>query len=559
MASEPLADAPDRREDRAHPSEASPEDPVAALHRLQLELQAKDAALRLARAQLRSLEEAVPFGLALHDCDLRYVEINRALARIHGVPVEQHLGKTPAEVVPRLAPVIEPLLRNVLGGDGPIRDHALVWNVDGERSWSCDVVPIADEGGALLGVSVTVRDVTERKRREETLRTIVAEQDATRRELEQSREALAAAHHDRDAFLATLGHELRNPLAAIRNVAGLLKTLGRLDERISRAQAVLDRQSAHMARLVDGLLDLSRLTRGKIRIDPQPLDLGALLRDLVDDRTHTFVRRRLDLRLGLPDHEVWVQGDRVRLVQVFDNLLGNALKFTPPGGTVTVVLSRTEGRAVVSVRDTGCGIEPQLLDGIFEPFWQASAVRGGETEGLGLGLALARALVELHGGSIVARSDGAGTGMEVSVSLLLSPFPRPTRTHAGVRSIPLHLLVVEDNADAAETLGELLKLAGHAVDVVYNAEAALQVLRARLFDAILCDIGLPGEMNGYALARAVRADPRRASTILVAITGYGQPADREKARRAGFDVHLTKPVDLAAIEAVLRRTSTRHR
>lgn len=366
---------------------------------------------------------------------------------------------------------------------------------------------------------------------------------------------LKEAERRKDEFLAMLGHELRNPLAAIRSASELIHLLEAEDERLERARSVLDRQVIHMARLVDGLLEVSRISRGKIDLDRTTVDLRQILELLLEDRSDAVAAQDLTLQVELDEQPLWVLADRVRLAQIFDNLLSNAMKFTKPGGTITCSAHSEEGYVTARVRDTGVGIPADMLDRIFEPFQQAGQDLARRAGGLGLGLALVKGLVELHGGRVEAKSEGLGKGTEVIVRLPhgVAPDPGPTETRDEAQvTAARRILLVEDNLDAAEMLQALLVSRGHEVTWIGDGRDALETLRASRFEVVLCDLGLPS-MSGYELARAVRRDPELRATPLVALTGYGRFEDRERSLAAGFDAHLTKPVDLGALEGLLSR------
>jgi PAS domain S-box-containing protein len=370
-------------------------------------------------------------------------------------------------------------------------------------------------------------------------------------EVKLAQEALRAADRRKDEFLAMLGHELRNPLAAIRSATDVVKFVESDDPRLQRAIGVLERQSNQMSRLIDGLLEVSRIARGKVVLDQHKLDLRALLTITLDDLSGSFVPG-IDLVRRLPATPLWVLADQVRLTQVFDNLLGNALKFTQPAGRIEVIAEQQASEAVVTIRDSGIGIRPEMLEEIFEPFHQEAQheTPGG---GLGLGLALARGLVELHHGNLTARSEGLGHGSEfvVRLPLTVGSEPEPERAQMPPRSHH-RILIIEDNTDAATMLGYLLEAQGHQVELVASGQEGLEILAERPIDVVLCDIGLPG-MSGLEFARAVRADPALHNILLVATTGYGQPEDIRRSTSAGFDEHLVKPIDLDALADLLQR------
>lgn len=364
-------------------------------------------------------------------------------------------------------------------------------------------------------------------------------------------EALRESDRRKDEYLAMLGHELRNPLGAIRNATTLLRLAEMQSPDLRRVIGVLDRQSSHMARIIDGLLDVSRIARGKIHLELAPLDLREVVRNVLDARTAHEETHGLELVVDLPSEPLRIVGDEARLAQILDNLVGNATKFTSPPGTITVSLAREGHRALLRVRDTGAGIPPQALGRIFEPFHQEAQDSARTAGGLGLGLALAKALVDLHHGTLEAHSAGPGTGavFEMRLPLCAGPealsAPEPRREDRARR-----ILLVEDNADAAEMLRHLLELRGHDVSMAATGAEALDVLRRQRTDIVLCDLGLPG-MSGHDVARTIRRDPALRDLSLVALTGYGQPEDRRRTTESGFDAHLVKPVDLRALHEVL--------
>jgi signal transduction histidine kinase/ActR/RegA family two-component response regulator len=348
----------------------------------------------------------------------------------------------------------------------------------------------------------------------------------------------------RDDMLAMLGHELRNPLGPLRNALEILDRKG--DDPATRAWArgVFERQVTHLSRIVDDVLEVSRLSRGKVELRRERLDLAALVRWIVEDHAPAFQSRGVALRLEPPAGPAWVDADATRLTQVLGNLLHNACKFTEPGGSVGVRLQADAGagRAWVAVRDTGIGLDPAVLPHVFEPFVQArqnlDRVRGG----LGLGLAMVEGLVRLHGGEVEARSDGPGKGSEFRFALPLAASPEQARATAeGPRAGGLRVLVVEDHADAAESLKMLLELDGHEVHVAATGPDGVEAALGFLPDVVLCDIGLPG-LDGYGVAGALRKNPATAGTLMAAVSGYAQDEDRERSRAAGFSAHLAKPV-----------------
>jgi signal transduction histidine kinase len=352
----------------------------------------------------------------------------------------------------------------------------------------------------------------------------------------------------KDEFLAMLAHELRNPLAAISNAVAVLEKLGRQDDDTSRIRTIIGRQTHHLARLVDDLLDVARVTTGRIVVERQPVALAEVARRAL--QAFEAAGKTAQHEVVLKTDSVWVIGDASRLEQVVANLVDNALRYTARGGRVIVSVQRDAAEAVLRVSDTGRGIPSALLPQIFDLF-----VRGGgshaRADGLGLGLTLVRRLVELHGGSVEAISAGEGLGSELVVRLPGSPAPATASTlSAPLASRPTSILIVEDNDDARESLRLLLELDGHDVMAAVSGEDGLDHAQSREFAIALVDIGLPG-IDGFEVARRLRATARGADLRLVAISGYGQPVDRKRAQAAGFDAHLVKPVDTEHLRSVL--------
>ena len=397
------------------------------------------------------------------------------------------------------------------------------------------ISPVRDASGQTVEASVIARDITEQKRNEQALR------EAARR---------------KDEFLAMLGHELRNPLAPIRNCLHVLAKPEATPEQRDKAKATIGRQVNHLTRLVDDLLDISRISQGKVLLRRQRLDLTDLVRTAVEDQRGSIDAAGLSLSFEVPSRSLWVEGDSTRLAQALGNVLHNAVKFTERGGAIAVSLREAPGggAARIAVRDTGIGIEPELLERLFEPFHQAETGLDRARGGLGLGLALVKKLVELHGGRVEAVSGGRGQGTEMSLELPLEPqreeTPAPAAPAPGDRRTR-RCLIIEDNADAAESLALLLELAGHQVFLAHDGAAGLDQARQHRPEVILCDIGLPGELDGYAVARALREAFPNGSLHLIALTGYGQEDDQRRARDAGFDLHLTKPADPEKLQRLL--------
>jgi signal transduction histidine kinase/ActR/RegA family two-component response regulator len=369
-------------------------------------------------------------------------------------------------------------------------------------------------------------------------------------ETESQKQRLEAAGRAKDQFMGMLGHELRGPLAAIRTAAELLKTD---DSRKVRLQAgdVVERQTAHMARLLDDLLNVTRITQGKITLRKEPVSFTDVLRKALADRQEEIRQRGITLRSDIAKKPLWVMADPDRLLQIIDNLLSNAVKFTPSAGTVTVSCREENLNVVLSVGDTGEGIEPALMKHVFEPFWQAPQEISRSAGGLGLGLPLAKQLVELHDGTVTAKSDGEHRGSEFTVRLPRSRERAARRRLPRRTSTPKRILIVDDDRCAADLLCKLLKLKGHETSVIYSGMTAVATASAFLPDVILCDIGLPDGVDGYDVAKAIRREPSLSDALLIALSGYGRPEDVRRSEAAGFDAHLTKPVSQDAIQAIL--------
>ena len=356
-----------------------------------------------------------------------------------------------------------------------------------------------------------------------------------------------------------LSHELHNPLGPIRTALPILDRTDPTGPQSEEARATIKRQVQHMARLVDDLLDVTRIARGKLELRLGEVDLVALVRGVVQDYAGLFSARGIGLTSRLGDGPLWVRCDATRIAQVVGNLLHNAAKFTPAGGAVGLTLRADGGHAVVEVADSGIGIEPGLLPTVFQPFVQAAQGLARTKGGLGLGLALVRGIVDLHGGSVVAASRGAGQGSRFTVHLPLLPAPRlaaPVERRQRPRRSGERrdVLLVEDNEDAALSMAALVGLLGHAVTVVRDVAGAVETFRAGRFEAELSATGLPG-LSGFEVAARLRAEAGP-ELLLVALTGYAGPDDVQRAREAGFDLHLAKPVDPDRIAVLLGDAST---
>ena len=405
--------------------------------------------------------------------------------------------------------------------------------------------PLGGGGRPPLGHVITLVDITAQREDEARLEAALRQTERGKAEKEAALQALREADRNKTHFLAMLSHELRNPLEPIRNAVYVLENAPPGGEQAARAREVIERQTQHMARLIDDLLDVTRVSRGKVQLLVVPVDLREVVLRTIEDHRPAFEAAHVQLHLSIAPERVVTLGDRTRLAQILSNLLQNAAKFTPPDRNVWVSLSRDAGAgvAVLRVRDDGAGIPAEMLPRVFEPFAQADETLNRSQGGLGLGLSLVRSLVELHGGEVQASSAGPGQGAEFTVRLPLSPEPvGVSEDRARPAAASRRVLVIEDNVDSADTLRDVLGLAGHAVEVSRTGPEGIERARAFAPQVVLCDIGLPG-LDGYGVARALRDDPAVRGAYLVALSGYATPDDVARARAAGFDRHLAKPVD----------------
>jgi PAS domain S-box-containing protein len=434
------------------------------------------------------------------------------------------------------------------------------WRVrkDHSRFWANVLItPLRDDRERVRGFANVTRDFTQRKVADSALR------DSEER-LRASEAALREADRQKNRFLAMLSHELRNPLAPIRNGLYVLDRAAPGGEQAKRAQAVVHRQVGVLTWLIDDLLDVTRIAHGKVHLRRERLELNELARRAVEDQRAVFATREIRLELFPAAREVWVDADRVRLAQVITNLLQNAAKFTPRGGETTVSVESNPGcdQAILTVRDTGNGIRPEMLPRLFQAFVQADAVADRSKGGLGLGLALVKGLVELHGGSVTVASEGVGKGAAFTITLPLEVTAARTiqmdsADGVNVAAAPRRVLVLDDNEDAAAILREMLELDGHVVEVAYTGREGIEKAQAFHPDVVLCDIGLP-EMDGYEVARRMRADPALGRVGLIALSGYAQPEDVEMAKESGFDAHLAKPAGADTLARALAEAGNTH-
>lgn len=402
----------------------------------------------------------------------------------------------------------------------------------------------------LAALISTVRTALRARERQYQIRTHLED-------LERARKEGAESARRKDEFLAMLGHELRNPLAPIRNALHLLDAE---PERISFDEnilAMMKRQVDHMVRLVDDLVEVSRLSRGTIDLRRELVDLKVVLRNSIDISRPLIEARNHKLVIDLSEEPLMIEADPVRIAQVFGNLLNNAAKYSMPNGHIILAARRQDSEVVVSVRDRGIGIEPEMLPHVFEMFIQGRRKAHRAQDGLGIGLTMVRSLVEMHGGSVSAASEGCTLGSEFVVRLAVAVDGSPPRgaeldapSCSGIPAVGLRVLVVDDNRDAANSLGMVLKMLGIKYRVEFSGQGALDAVEQFRPDAVLLDIGMP-EMDGYEVATRIRSEPRNAGITLVAVTGWSQAADQQRTRAAGFNQHFGKPADIGALQTLL--------
>ena len=553
----------EHREGRLHAPDSCAEPEVQYLREYNEVLIRKleDKLVQLERAN-RGLVEKDSFNLAVLDAmaalvavldrDGRIVAVNKAWREFRCGPVRapcaELLGlevggsaldalRADRAVMPEIASQLLSTLPEVVRGERSGFEVELP--CDASQRWF--LLRIEHVGAAAAAAVIVCSDVTERYRAAE------ATKEASRR---------------KDEFLAMLGHELRNPLAPIRTAGYLLKRAHSEDPRSARATEIIERQVNHLARIVDDQLDVSRIARGKLSIRRETTDWAEIVRETVDDHRTGFEAGGVELSVEVPDAPVWVRGDRTRLAQVVGNLLANAQKFTDRGGRVAIRLVKDEaaGFSSLSIDDTGIGMASGVISRLFQPFEQAPQSSARTRGGFGMGLALVKGVVELHGGEVRAWSEGVGRGSRFRVRLRLAEAPG-VLVAVAARQAPtsggLSVLVIEDNHDTAESLRAVLELGGFRAQVAYDGPSGVAAARAQQPKVVLCDIGLPGTVDGYEVARAIRADPSLRAVRLVALTGYGLREDRRRAEQAGFDFHITKPADPRALLELVACPETR--
>jgi PAS domain S-box-containing protein len=536
-------------------------------------------ALHLSEERFRLMVESVTdYAIFMLDPDGRVATWNAGAERIKGYRADEIIGRHfsvfyPAESIARGWPDRE---LSIAAVDGRFEDEGPRLRKDGTTFWANVVISaVRGADGELRGFAKVTRDLTERRGGEDRLRQAYANIE---RRVEQRTEELAAANEaltvevaerrrladelrvsvvqlrqadeQKNHFLATLAHELRNPLSPLRSGIDLLKAGNAVDPRFSGTLDVLQRQVTHLSRLVDDLLDLSRISRNTLELRREPVDLMAAIRHAVEATQPAFEAGRHTITITPPDGPAVVRGDDVRLSQVFVNLLTNAARYTPEPGRIRIDVDQTATEVTARIADPGMGIASEDLERVFEMFTQTERTRFAGS-GLGIGLNLARRIVELHGGTITAASGGPGHGSVFTVTL-----PRATGSPEVAKAEPesavvpkRRILVVDDHADGRESLSMLLSILGHVVETAVDGRDALRVAETFQPEFVLLDIGMP-EIDGYQTAQLIRQEAW-GSMVLVALTGWGQHEDKQRAQRAGFDFHMTKPFDPAELERLL--------
>jgi PAS domain S-box-containing protein len=466
---------------------------------------------------------------------------NKGAERLFGYTAEEAIGKSVTMLIPADRQDEERMiLARIRQGERVSHYETVRQAKDGRLlDISLTISPIRDDADNIVGASKVARDIHAQKDAERAL------QDADRR---------------KDEFLALLAHELRNPVGPIRHAVNVLRAKAPSPSELQWATSIIDRQAEHMSRLVDDLLDVSRITRGTIELRRERVDLAAVVKGAVEATGGSIDRAGHRLTATLPAEPLYVEGDQTRLIQIVGNLLDNASKYTDPGGRISVSAEREGDLALIRVRDNGIGIAPNQLPHIFDMFMQAGYALERSQGGLGVGLALVERLVNLHGGTVTAVSEGEGTGSEFTIRLPIAArsqerASRSAPAPAGETNQHCRVLVVDDNQDSADSLAMLLRLMGHEVRTAHDGLEAVAAAAAFQPNVAILDIGLP-KLNGYEVAKRVRALPRGRDVVLVALTGWGQDEHRRQSQEAGFDHHLTKPVEIEVLQRLLAETQS---
>jgi PAS domain S-box-containing protein len=503
--------------------------------------------------QVRLFVEHTPAAVAMFDREMRYLICSRRWLTDYRVGDQDLVGRNHYDVFPETPARWKEVHRRCLAGAVEVNEDDSFVRSDGSTDWlRWEVRPWRNARRAIGGVIIFTEVITERKRAEEERRKLVAQTRVA--------EALKDVDRRKDEFLAMLAHELRNPLSPIALAAEVIETRKSADESIVWARDVIARQTAQLTRLVDDLLDVSRITLGKINVNMVVADLRQIIAQAVESTQPLLTARNHALSIDVPDQRFPIRGDAARLTQIISNLLNNAAKYTPDGGSIRIGARIVDARVVVRVADNGVGIPAPMLERVFDLFTQLESTGDRSQDGLGIGLALVKRLVDMHDGDIEARSEGPGRGSEMVVRF-------PLAIEETIRVAPpagaggeaaqeredrrLRILVVDDNIDAAESLSRMLQLRRHEVLVAHDGPTALAAAPVMKPDVVLLDLGMP-RLNGLEVARQLRELDGGAQALLVAITGFGQTEDRARTAAAGFDHHLTKPVDPQVLHGLLQ-------
>lgn len=496
---------------------------------------AEEATARLA-AIVASSEDAI-IGEDLNGIITSW---NKGAERLFGYTANEMVGKSVALLIPPDRIDEEPSILDRIRRGEPVNHYETVrQRKDGSRvHLSITVSPVEDARGRIIGGAKIARDITARK---------------------QAEEALLEADRRKSEFLALLAHELRGPLAPVRNGLQIVQLHGGNADAVAAAAGMMERQIGQMARLIDDLIDVSRISLGKLELRQEPLELTSVVRSVAEATLSVYEEMHHELTFTLSPQPIYVNADPIRLAQVVGNLLTNACKFTDKGGRIRLTVERESGQAVIKVLDTGIGIAADNLASIFETFSQVDSSLERSRGGLGIGLSLVRRVVEMHSGTVTVVSPGLGHGSEfvVRMPMLAEMTELPVRTPVGVKqaTIKRRVLVVDDNRDSANSLALLLQLSGHEVRTAHDGLEAVEAAATSLPEVILLDIGLP-KLNGYGAALRIRKLPGGKSVKLVALSGWGQESDRRASEQAGFDLHLVKPVDPEVLDRLFATLGT---
>jgi two-component system, chemotaxis family, CheB/CheR fusion protein len=500
-----------------------------------------------AQATLAAIVESSEDAIVSKDLYGRIMTWNVGAERLFGYRQEEVIGKSITLIIPPDRTGEEAaILQRIRNGERVEHYETVRVRKDGSHvDISLTVSPVKSADGTIVGASKIARDITERKRMESQL---------------------LEADRQKDNFIAILAHELRNPLSPIRNAVKILEIERPDDHDLLTYCDLIDKEAMQINRLLDDLLDISRIATGKLSFQKEPIDIATTVNAAVETSRPMINEAGHNLRISFPAQSLTVEADPMRLAQVFSNLLNNASKFTESGGDILVDVERQDGHAIVRIKDSGIGMSPELLRKVFDMFFQGDTSAARSPGGLGLGLTLARDIVEFHGGSIEARSDGPGRGSEFIVTLPLANLggvvsadvapSDPVTTAASQGRSGTRIVVVDDNKSHALSLQKLLQAMGHEVRVAYDGASAMKIITNFVPDFALIDLGLP-RITGYDLARWLREQPQLQEVTLIAQTGWGREKDRQQARDAGYDHHLVKPIDPQQLAAILAESETK--